>query len=451
MAPDDSDRSGGERESTTLLARTTLALSVSGLAIALTAVLALDLFVIAPMSENWAADEAGLIELASQTWVELPPAARPFFELELAENHDLIISAVTRDLPPLQRESAYLARLRKEIGVRVGAPVRLDWADDLVWVTIPMGSRTLQVGFSPDRRQMQPLYVGVVITLVGAAIVLVTSLFIVGRITRPLVRLSEIALRFRGGSDVELLPEVGPRELRRLAGSFNTMAREVSQLMANRTTLLAGISHDLRTPLARMRLALELLPETFDRAEVARLERNITQMEELITTSLRYARGVWSEPEVATDVPALLGSLVDVGAAAGRRHFTFVGPRPFSMPLQRNAFARVVQNLIGNAERYGGDAPVEVVARAGGDLLVVTVADRGPGVPEEARERVFQPFYRLESSRSSDTGGAGLGLAIVRQLCLAHGWTVSIADRAGGGTEVKVEVPLRPTLAGNSR
>jgi two-component system osmolarity sensor histidine kinase EnvZ len=432
------------REPTTLLVRTAVALTFSGLFIALTAVLALDEFVVTPMSERWAADEAGLIELAAQTWVELPPASRPFFELELAENHDLIISSEARDLAPLAAESEYLARLRGEIAARVGAPVALGAADDLVWVTVPMGSRSLQVGFEADRRSMQPLYVGVVITVVGAVIVFLTSLFIVGRITRPLVRIAEIARRFRGGSDVELLPEAGPRELRDLARSFNTMAREISQLMSNRTTLLAGISHDLRTPLARMRLALELLPEGFDRAEVARLERNIAQMEELIATALQFARGLWSEPRVPTDVPALLGSIVDVGSAGGQRHLAWRGPRPFSAPLQRHALARVVQNLVGNAERYGGGSTVEVSGRLDGEALVVTVADRGPGIPVADRERVFQPFYRLETSRSAHTGGFGLGLAIVRQLCEAHGWTASIQDRPGGGTEVVLRVPLRP-------
>ena len=123
-----------------------------------------------------------------------------------------------------------------------------------------MGGHDLQIGFSPGRRDIQPLYVGIIIFGLGAAIVFITSLIIVQRITRPLVQAAERVESFRGGENFETLPEQGPRELVSLARNFNTMAREISALLSNRTTLLAGISHDLRTPLTRMRLALELLP-----------------------------------------------------------------------------------------------------------------------------------------------------------------------------------------------
>ena len=138
-----------------------------------------------------------------------------------------------------------------------------------------MADYDLQVGLSPDRRDIQLLYVAIVISGLGAAIVFLTSLLIVRRIARPLVKVANQAEQFRGIEDIEPLPETGPRELVSLARNFNTMASEISLLLANRTTLMAGISHDLRTPLTRMRLALALLPSNVDAKLIARFESNL--------------------------------------------------------------------------------------------------------------------------------------------------------------------------------
>ena len=256
-----------------LLVRTTLVLAVSAVAIAATAILALNTFVIRPIAERSADDEAALLVLSAQTWVELPPNARPYFELELAQNHDLIISPQARDLPPADLGMSYLDLLQTKLGERLGTDVQLMQGDDLIWANVPMGGYTMQIGLSPNRKDIQPLNVGLIIVIMGAAIVFGTSLLIVQRIARPLVRAAQLAETFRGGEQFVPLPESGPSELVTLARSFNTMAREISALLSNRTTLLAGISHDLRTPLARMRLALELLP-TRCRSEVDRTLRS---------------------------------------------------------------------------------------------------------------------------------------------------------------------------------
>ena len=191
----------------------------------------------------------------------MPPEARPYFELELAQNHDLIVSAEIRDLAISKLEQPYLSLVGEKLSERLNTPIALLEGDELIWVNVPMGGYDIQIGFSPGRRDIQPLYVAIIIVGLGAGVVFVTSLFIVQRITRPLVETAERAETYRGGENFEPLPEQGPRELVSLARNFNTMAREITALLSNRTTLLAGISHDLRTPLTRMRLALELLPD----------------------------------------------------------------------------------------------------------------------------------------------------------------------------------------------
>jgi len=255
-APERSPRFGPA----SLLARTNLTLAISSLLIAIIAIAALNLFVIEPIAERSADDEAALLVLSAQTWVELPPDARPYFELELAQSHDLIIGAENRELRPASLDIPYLSLVQEKLSERLNTSVQLMEGDELVWVSVSMGGFDIQIGFSPGRRNIQPLSVGIIIVGLGAGVVFVTSLFIVQRITRPLVQAAQRVETFRGGENFEPLPEKGPRELVSLARNFNTMAREISTLLSNRTTLLAGISHDLRTPLTRMRLALALTP-----------------------------------------------------------------------------------------------------------------------------------------------------------------------------------------------
>jgi two-component system osmolarity sensor histidine kinase EnvZ len=412
-----------------LLARTNLTLTVSSLVIVVIAILALNRFVVEPISERSADDEAALLVLSAQTWVELPPAARPYFELELAENHDLILSGVRRDLPPGDFSTPALALLVEKLQARLGEPVALLQSDDLAWVDLSMGGYDLQIGLSPTRRAIQPLYVGIIIVGLGAGVVFLTSVFIVSRVTGPLVRVAESVESFRGAENFEPLPEEGPRELVSLARNFNTMARDISVLLSNRTTLLAGISHDLRTPLTRMRLALELLPDNVDPGLVKRFERNLEGMDQLIADTLRFARGA-AEPKQEIEIaPFVADALMSLDESIP---FGTDADVPSRVMIAPGAFSRVLTNLVINAQQYGEDVSVELRGRE------LHVLDRGMGIPVEYREQVFQPFFRLESSRNRETGGSGLGLAIVAQLCQAQGWKVSIEDGPNGENDVVV-------------
>lgn len=414
-----------------LLVRTNLVLAVSALVIVVIAVAALNAFVIEPIAEQSADDEAALVVLSAQTWVELPPDARPYFELELAQNHDLIISGERMTLAEADFSRPYLSLLQDRLSERLGMPVALLEGDGLLWAEVPMGGFDIQVGFAPARRDIQPLYVGIIIVVLGALVVFLTSLFIVQRITRPLVLAAERVETFRGGENFEPLPEQGPRELVSLARSFNTMAREISALLSNRTTLLAGISHDLRTPLTRMRLALALLPENVDPKLIERFERNLESMDALIGDALRFARGTQEQPEQVE----LATFIRDVLAGFDQQiPLTVAGTEGLVLPLAPGALQRVLANVIGNGLQHAARVRVHLDGRR------IHVLDSGPGIPADAREAVFQPFYRLDGSRNVSTGGSGLGLAIVQQLCQAQGWRVSIGDAPEGGTDVCIEL-----------
>lgn len=414
------------RAPASLLGRTNLTLGVSGMLIAVISTIALYAFVIDPIAERSADDEAALLVLSAQTWVELPPAARPYFELELAQNHDLIISAARQELPVYEGSLDAMLLLQQKLQQRLATEVVLLDGDELVWAEVPMAGYSLQIGVAPDRRDTQPLYVAIIIVSLGAAIVFFTSLFVVQRVTRPLVKVAKQAERFRGLENIEPLAETGPRELVSLARNFNTMASEISMLLANRTTLMAGISHDLRTPLTRMRLALALLPDDIDKQLVRRFENNLESMDELIRDALRFAKGAGEksqEFELVTIVEDTLGIFeqdVELRVNVTRSYRVILAP---------NAFSRVLTNLVANGFKHGGQVIVTVTAT---ELVVM---DNGPGIPPEHRSQIFQPFFRLDRSRNATTGGSGLGLAIVDQLCQTHGWTITVGESPLGGAK----------------
>ncbi len=434
---------GGTRRksSSSLLARANLVLGISASAIALTSIIALAVFVILPIEDRSADDEAGLIVLSAKTWVELDAARRPAFEIEMLQNHDLIVSAETRDLPYVEAGNRYYDLLAAKLSERLDGPVRLMESDDLLWANVPMGGYVMQVGLSPQRQDIEPVYVGFVIVLFGAIIVSVTSGFIVRRVAQPLSRAAQAVEAFRGAGGFQPLPEEGPEELVTLAASFNAMARNVSELLSNRTTLLAGISHDLRTPLTRMRFALEMLPDTVDSEFRARFERNLTAMEELISDALRFSRGAGEEPSDVDFRDYLETVVADIDEDVA---IEWRDEPPSPVQIATGAFQRVVANLVKNALQHGGGARLAVDC---GDDLLLHVVDDGPGIPPAHRDKVFQPFFRLEGSRSRATGGSGLGLAIVAQLCQAHGWQVRLGSGPSGGTDAQVVVPLTRTGA----
>jgi Signal transduction histidine kinase len=278
-----------------------------------------------------------------------------------------------------------------------------------------------------------------VAVLVGGALgLMLLALLMVRQMSVRLRDLASHAQTVGQGRLPERLPETGAEEMRALTRAFNRMADEVQSLLENRTTLLAGISHDLKTPLTRMRLTLAML-EGVDPARVARLEADITEMERLIADMLAFARALKAEAAREIDLVQVLDDLADKARQLGEVHWQ--RPPPCPCRVAEAALRRVVGNLLDNALRYGEGAPVTLELSCDEAAASVRVLDRGPGIPAAEREAVFRPFYRLEVSRSRASGGSGLGLAIARQLADAHGWRIRLADRPGGGLLAELILP----------
>ncbi|MDO9524298.1 MAG: ATP-binding protein, partial [Gemmobacter sp.] len=226
----------------------------------------------------------------------------------------------------------------------------------------------------------------------------------------------------------------GPSEVQETTQAFNRMKDRLTRFVNERTHMLAALSHDLRSPLTAMRLRIEMLDETEDSL---RLKALVEEMQAMVEATLEFARGVVkAEPPSDVDLAALLADLV--GDAGGNKATLAPSP-PLPVVIRAHALNRALRNLIDNAVRYGGVALLTLTQEPG--MAVITIADKGPGLPEDQLEAVFEPFVRLEVSRSRDTGGVGLGLAIARTIIQAHGGTVVLRNREAGGVEAVVHLP----------
>lgn len=398
-------------------------------------------YVMLPIAKRSADDLASLIVLSAQTWVELPPQTREDFEIELAQRHNLWLFRATTPLPEISSDFLpYLSLLKSALEARTGEAIEVkitQWEQPWFWVEIPSGGYLIRVGFPQNHLGIRPPLAVLLMLAATIALTLITAVILARRITRPLARLAEAATRIGKGNIPESLPEAGPEELASLARTFNHMAFQVKELLANRTTLLAGVSHDLRTPLARMRLALEMLPQDSDPQNIARLRRDMEEMNRLIGEFLALSRGLEKETEQEIDLNRLLQELADHARNEGAEVELQV-QEPCLISAGPMALRRILGNLIGNAVRYGAGQPVTLTCECQPEASVLQVLDRGPGIPPDQIESVFRPFHRLESSRSVTTGGSGLGLAIARQLAEANGWKVELMAREGGGTGARL-------------
>lgn len=256
-------------------------------------------------------------------------------------------------------------------------------------------------------------------------------------LSRPMHRLATAAQELGRDIDRPPLPEDGTLECRDASRVFNQMQARIRQQLAERDRFVAAVSHDLRTPLTRLRLRTESLGDA--RAQQL-FRRDIAEMDTMITSTLDYLRGVaGAEAWVLLDVQALVDSLADDQLAMGHR--VTVAGQAAPLRVQAVALRRCLDNLVGNAIRYGGSA--EVTLHDAADALTIEVRDHGPGLPAEELERVMEPFYRVEASRNRQSGGAGLGLTIASDIARRHGGQLVLRNAAGGGLVAAAIFPRR--------
>jgi len=270
------------------------------------------------------------------------------------------------------------------------------------------------------------------------ALLLLCTWLAVRLATRPLTRMAQAVEALTPTADGPRMSQEGPTEVAHAAVAFNAMQDRIRRHLKERLHILASISHDLQTPITRMRLRAEALDGSTEQEKIL---DDLRQMEHMVREGVAYARSAHggSETPVRIDAAAFLESLIfdyqDVGQPV-----TLVENVSGTATVRVQALRRVLGNLIDNAIKYGGKAEV-AMQRSVGEKLLITVSDRGPGIPDAELEQVLQPFYRLEASRNRDTGGTGLGLAIASQLTTSIGGNLRLSNRVGGGLEATVELP----------
>jgi two-component system osmolarity sensor histidine kinase EnvZ len=302
-------------------------------------------------------------------------------------------------------------------------------------VDVQMPEGVLQVVIPRDRIYTSMTYVFLLWMTGTALLTLAIATMVLRNQVRAVRRLAVAADAFGKGRDVQPFKLEGATEVRQAAAAFLVMRERIQRQITQRTEMLAGVSHDLRTPLTRMKLELELLD---DSEEIDGLKSDVTEMQQMVEGYLSFARGEGNEVPQMTDIWELLEEIV----ATVRRDGTEIslsGPEELYLPVRRDGVRRCLMNLISNAARYGGHLWITAIADK--NTLDIMVDDDGPGIPEPMREAVFRPFYRLETSRNPSTGGVGLGLTISRDIIRSHGGDLTLEISPQGGLRAHVVLP----------
>jgi two-component system osmolarity sensor histidine kinase EnvZ len=354
------------------------------------------------------------------------------FDLNMAIEPDAVLPDLPRTniLGPMDDDLA--SSLRERIGMNFTA----DWLSDshnvVIRVQLPEG--VLRVTAPRKRLYAGTIYI-FVLWVVGMAMLLfgIAALFMRNQV-RAIRRLATAAEAFGMGRDIGPIRPEGATEVRQAATAFNRMQERVRRFLVQRTEMLAGVSHDLRTPLTRLRLALAMMPARDElRQDVAEMNADVEEMERMVSGYLAFARGEGTEQAEPVNLSLVLEE-VAAGARRSGAEVAVDAPEALTLSLRADAVRRAITNLVDNARRHAHR--VALAAMTQGRMVFVTVDDDGPGIPPERRESVFRPF------ESDSTGGTGLGLTIARDIVRAHGGEIVLEDSPLGGLRARIRLPV---------
>lgn len=311
---------------------------------------------------------------------------------------------------------------------------------DVVSITLPVvrGTQVQMTYFRPPPSGLpMELLIAALATILTASL---AAAFIARRVSRPLVELAASATEAARGGAAPRVPEEGPEDVRRAASAFNAMTDQVMRTLESQRQLLSAVGHDLRTPITALRINMEFVGDTELRE---RLLKNLDELQELTEAVLSAARGVGGEQMRKIDLAALIESVCsDLEDLEKPVSWQLPATAPYL--CRSNEIRRAVRNLIENAIAYGKKAKVRLTDT--GTAYEITIEDEGPGISEADRARVFEPFVRLEESRSAETGGSGLGLTLVKAIVEGHGGSIVLENRTEGGLRVTVKLPREAAI-----
>jgi len=405
-------------------------------------------YMVVPLGQRAAEDLASVITHAAETWHSLAADGRQTFSERMSNKHELLISNTAHKLPASTSLLPYLYFLETSLNKELGTTIQIkqtlgDDGQDWFWVDIPISGTLIRFGFPRSRIGVNPPIAFFLLLIIGIFLTIITAALLTRRLTVPIERLYQASKEMGKGHWPEPIKVDGPEELAVLTREFNRMNIQVKELLSNRTTLLAGIAHDLRTPLTQIQLALAMLPdEGGDAKLMSSIHDDLNVINRLIGETLSISMELEQEQDAPTDIGQEIEKLINTIQTQGVE-ITWSPTQTPCQVLHPLALRRILTNFLVNAIRYGDKKPVAITYQCDQESITIQIMDEGPGIPEQHRRAVFRPFYRLEKSRGSGTGGSGLGLAIVKQLADANKWSVQLKPRSGGGTIAELTIPVK--------
>jgi len=395
-----------------------------------------------PLAAELSRQTGSIVNLTRAALINADPERRLALLRELSDMEGIRVyaAAPSETLEPLPREPL-LDRVTELVRVMLGERTRFAWSRDAIegfWVSFFIDEDEYWIALPRERIRPDETSEWIGWGALTLVLSLLAAWLIASRIVGPLSALGRAAKLVGSGVTPEPLAEEGPRELRTVAAAFNRMTSGLASMERERTIVLAGISHDLRTPLSRLRLGLEMSGS--EESILRGMSADIDEMDQVIGQFLDFARGE-DEKHETVDLDDLTREVVDHYSRLGRNVTLTGAPSAGTCRLRRLSVRRAIMNLVDNALRHAGE-PVEIAVRRLDDHAVIEVQDRGPGIPPEEAERLKQPFTRLSESRSG-SGGAGLGLAIVERIARGHGGSLDLLPRKGGGLVARLALSLR--------
>ena len=358
------------------------------------------------------------------------------------EKLDLIVDFLPEnELPPPGPKPFFSLldqSLSEELGRQIGRPFWIDTVGKsaLVEIRIKLDNTVMRVFARRSAAYVSNSEI-FLMWMVGTSLVLLTvAIMFLRNQIRPILRLADAAESFGKGREVPNFRPRGAREVRRAAAAFIEMKSRIERAIEQRTTMLAGVSHDLRTILTRFKLEFALIG---DSPEIEAMKKDVDEMGQMLEAYLAFARGDTGEQSAPTDMAAFLDELKGEVERNGHKATATFHGFPI-VTVRPNAFKRCLGNLVSNAARFG--STIEITGHRDHRWLTVTVDDDGPGIPPHLREEVFKPFLRLDDARNQDQGGSGLGLAIARDIARSHGGDILLSDSPLGGLRATIRVPV---------
>ncbi|MDC0191526.1 ATP-binding protein [Rhodospirillales bacterium] len=391
------------------------------------------------MARSLAGDISALIELLHQD--HSPQGITAIRELA-ANNMGLVVTLeknkILANVPEKKTVSIVDKMFVRSLKKSVQRPFKIDnkSLDNHLIVSIQLQEGVFEVILNRKRLFSSTTYI-FVLWMVGTSMILfgVATIFMRNQV-KPIRRLAAAADELGKGRDAPNLKPEGAREIRQASAAFIAMRDRIQRQITQRTDMLAGVSHDLRTPLTRMKLQLEMVKDSSD---TAALKDDVAEMEHMVEGYLAFARGEGFETPKPTNIAHILGDMV-VSAKRRGAAVDFHTEDQFVVRVRQNAFKRCINNLLDNADRHATHVSIRTGKR--GDAIEIIVDDDGPGIPKHLRDEAFKPFFRLDESRNPETGGVGLGLTIARDIIRGHGGDIILSDSPSGGLRARLTLPI---------